>query len=616
MRVDKIISDKLQTLLGSKYKIFADTFFNKNYTEAREVREGENVGYARFYNNDYARLRKEFIIGRVSVSNPTRSNSSAYYVSSSIKIEFSVPRNIIKTTKNDIQLEPAPFSFDDDIEALISTITNATIQFNETYKGKMSLSEPTYIMTEEDGEYQYDIMQMNGSVVVTDNAKFGSEYKVELGINGAYVELDGVTSFTEMMNTDGNAIPVENKAKMEQNMSALSWTCSISIDDIQTNNTARQLLYNIVHENREIINANAVNEAVKRKVRVRITSPYTNVHVFNAIPSITFTSSRNSIGNYAISFTDDNKDYTQHMLRFNSSGGESVASKIVYEGQEIGTLPIPGKTGYTFNGWKIGDTTITAETVYNYIDDEIAVAEWTPITYYVDFYGNGGTGTAQRQTFVYGQEQTLNANPFTRGSAEFWGWASNDAQFVAEYTDEQSVVNLTSVENGVVSLYAVWENYTLTFDNGGGSKQVIKGTSIGELPSFANKHVVWTMGGHIITASTTYTWTENKTANANLYEEKWVFNDTPEYFTDQTFNVDFFYIGGNSNVENQTAVEFRTYEQGGTNSILYYPEADGYVNSWAYPYFKEVYFANAVDTTGDASTFGYWLSRDAVRTEW
>ena len=60
-------------------------------------------------------------------------------------------------------------------------------------------------------------------------------------------------------------------------------------------------------------------------------------------------------------------------------GGET---RNVTYGQTVGTLPdISEQTGYTVDGWYIGDTKITSATVWAYTEDKTASALYTPNTY-------------------------------------------------------------------------------------------------------------------------------------------------------------------------------------------------------------------------------------------
>lgn len=301
----ELVSSKIQTMLGNNYAIFPISHFRKNYTEAKLVNEGGNVGYATYTTSEYGDFRKDKVVGILQFISAIRSNVSFYNLQTSYKMEFSVPRNIWKTNKNGQFLENPPFIFENDIETLIGSITNQTITLDSTYKAKMTMSEPVYTTTENDGEYQYDIYQVNGQIVITDKAKFGSDYSVSFYIDSKYEALDDITDYGEGYATSSNAIQKQGKAKTEQNPAQCGWSCTATIDDIVTDNKARTLIYKIIHENAEIIDANATTEALKRKIPVQVVSPHSNTHTFNAIVDIDFKTSRNGTGTYVITLTDD-----------------------------------------------------------------------------------------------------------------------------------------------------------------------------------------------------------------------------------------------------------------------------------------------------------------------
>lgn len=56
-------------------------------------------------------------------------------------------------------------------------------------------------------------------------------------------------------------------------------------------------------------------------------------------------------------------------------------------------------------------------------------------------------------THVYDTAKALRTNEFTRVGYNFSGWATSLSGNVA-YNNGQSVINLTSVQNGSVTLYA------------------------------------------------------------------------------------------------------------------------------------------------------------------
>ena len=79
--------------------------------------------------------------------------------------------------------------------------------------------------------------------------------------------------------------------------------------------------------------------------------------------------------------------------------------------------------------------------------------------YTVEFDPNGGTGEMAAKATKVGATFTLPANAFTYPDYSFTGWAKTSAGAVA-YKNKVSVKNLTTVSNGVVTLYAKWKRTT------------------------------------------------------------------------------------------------------------------------------------------------------------
>lgn len=98
-------------------------------------------------------------------------------------------------------------------------------------------------------------------------------------------------------------------------------------------------------------------------------------------------------------------------------------------------------------------------------------AGWTPITYYVRFNANGGSGSMENQEMSYDTSCNLNTNQFTRNGYEFKGWGKSTSDTAVSYSDGDSVKNLTQAKGGFVDLYAIWWKTTITisFDANGGS---------------------------------------------------------------------------------------------------------------------------------------------------
>ena len=164
---------------------------------------------------------------------------------------------------------------------------------------------------------------------------------------------------------------------------------------------------------------------------------------------------------------------------FDANGGTGAMEQaFVYDtAQALATNTIT-REGYTFEGWSTtpnGQVVYTdGETVQNLTADDNGVvtlyAVWQVHTYNVTFDANSGTGTMTDQAFVYDIPQALTANTFTKEGYMFKGW-STTPNGQAAYTDREAVQNLTADDNGMVTLYAVWEANThhIEFHANGGT---------------------------------------------------------------------------------------------------------------------------------------------------
>ena len=163
-------------------------------------------------------------------------------------------------------------------------------------------------------------------------------------------------------------------------------------------------------------------------------------------------------------------------VKFNVMGGslEPEEEERDYPpGQTYKYLPPPVRLGYRFDGWftaQEGGDLITEATLVR-PSCKLLFAHWTPITYYVRFHANGGTGTMADQPFIYGEHNTLSPCLFTRAGFNFIGWATTPVGQVL-YEERGSTDRiLEEVNEEIVNLYAVWSGagYTVRFDANGGT---------------------------------------------------------------------------------------------------------------------------------------------------
>ena len=215
-------------------------------------------------------------------------------------------------------------------------------------------------------------------------------------------------------------------------------------------------------------------------------------------------------------------------VTFDANGGsldESSPTKSAVEGTEIGTLPTPKRTGYTFDGWwtsATGGVQISASTIVT--GDLTCYAHWLANKYAVTFDANGGDVNESSRSVTFGNVFGELPTP-TRTGYVFKGW----------WTATGTQISASTVVTGDMALYAHWaDSCMVTFDANGGSvdessRSVESGSAVGTLPiasrtgySFAGW---WTTasGGVQISASTKITeavtyyahWSCAVTFNAN-----------------------------------------------------------------------------------------------------
>ena len=238
-----------------------------------------------------------------------------------------------------------------------------------------------------------------------------------------------------------------------------------------------------------------------------------------------------------------------YTANFNGNGGSNGSPITKNYGAQLGTLPTPSRTGYTFDGWytaqnggtKISNTTTmpaggatyyahwkinrytvtvnkgtgissvtgggtydygtkitvtgTAATGYHDPTSETFVVTGavtktisaTPNRYKINYNANGGTNSMSSAYVNYDQNYTLTTCSFSRPGYTFKGWATSKSGGVV-YANGATVKNVTSIKDGVISLYAVWQanSYTVTFNGNGGNganKTVNCDAQLGTLPS-------------------------------------------------------------------------------------------------------------------------------------
>lgn len=153
-----------------------------------------------------------------------------------------------------------------------------------------------------------------------------------------------------------------------------------------------------------------------------------------------------------------------YTVTFDPNGGTVTPTleSVTYD-SAYGNLPIPVRIGYTFNGWYTGiegGSKVESTTTVKITSNQTLYAHWTANRYQVVFEANGDNveGSMLNQDFTYdAPEKNLTKNTFKREDYVFNGWNTAADGKGTSYSDEQSVRNLTSENNGTFTLYAIWK---------------------------------------------------------------------------------------------------------------------------------------------------------------
>ena len=146
----------------------------------------------------------------------------------------------------------------------------------------------------------------------------------------------------------------------------------------------------------------------------------------------------------------------------------------VYTVEDEVKLPTIKKEGYVFIGWydnKGFNGNVIEKIEKGTIGDKQYFAKFVPITYIVEYHGNGNTsGSMEPSVHVYDQLKELNRSTYKKVNSSFVGWNTEADGSGIWYKDGQEVVNLTNQQGDIIRLYAQYNssNYVVNFDSNGG----------------------------------------------------------------------------------------------------------------------------------------------------
>ena len=161
-------------------------------------------------------------------------------------------------------------------------------------------------------------------------------------------------------------------------------------------------------------------------------------------------------------------------------------SVLLKKGTQIEGIVLPERTGYTFAGYWSAPEGAGVQYVkpdgspdqaWEGSADATVYAAWTPNTYSVHYFPNGGVGSVVTTNVQYDATFRLAGELFSRlDGATFVGWYFSDGS--GEFSSGASVVNLAT--SGSVSLLAKWEPLADALNASGICSDLVVDTSAGE----------------------------------------------------------------------------------------------------------------------------------------
>ena len=192
---------------------------------------------------------------------------------------------------------------------------------------------------------------------------------------------------------------------------------------------------------------------------------------------VTVTTSRDGATVYLFAQWTPN-NYT---VSFAPNGGSGSVAALNLSYDAAGVLPSGGftRTGYTFAGWNTkangtGTAYAAGASVMNLSSAArgrlTLYAQWTPNRCTLRFDPNGGVGSMEAMTLLYGQAQRLTANAFTRTGYSFYGWNTRADGTGTAFTNRRSIKSVSAADGASITLYAQWKanRYTVRFNANGG----------------------------------------------------------------------------------------------------------------------------------------------------
>lgn len=146
------------------------------------------------------------------------------------------------------------------------------------------------------------------------------------------------------------------------------------------------------------------------------------------------------------------KSYT---VSFDTNGGSEIGSKIIgWNDKVLDKVTVPTKNGYDFTGWKYGDKTVAADTVYSELaaDDSvnsiILTAQWNVKSgFTVRFDSDGGSKVADKTNVKWTDRVLEGIDAPIKNTYDFTGWKYGNKTVTAD-----TVYSELAIDDSVTSI--------------------------------------------------------------------------------------------------------------------------------------------------------------------
>ncbi len=271
------------------------------------------------------------------------------------------------------------------------------------------------------------------------------------------------------------------------------------------------------------------------------------------------------------------------------------------------------RTGYTFSGWVYNNQSYTdGQNVTNLAESGTVtlVAQWTPISYTIEFDANGGTGTMSDLAMTYDESKNLTANAYSKTGHTFTNWTTAADGSGNSYTNAQSVSNLTTTNGDTVMLYAQWSanNYTIIYDANGGTGNMTNTTCTYGVACQLTSNA-YTKTGHTFSgwAYDNHTYTDGQSVN-DLAESGTV--TLVAQWTANTYTIVYDANGGSGNMTDTTC----TYDSNCTLRTNAYAKTGYTFSGWTYDNqtFTDGQSVTNLATSGTITLVAQWTANTYI----